>query len=277
MQPLSRKKRRVYLYGLIFLFIVLLPLVILYASGYRYKSGFGIVRTGGIHVTVPYDGAIIALDGEALGESGFLNRRFYVDDLIPGAYMVSVRKEGYFPWVHTLVVEGQIVTDSRAILIPEEIVLMRISSGTMGASTSTRIVSAEVYDAYMDAFRVPVATSTEGAVDVSGEEAIFLERGNVIVKWMNENVPPSSNFCGRPSFCLWEIPIEEGKQTATGAAYFGGGVVFRTKEGGVFLREGTILPGAVLAPIYPKRGSDFRILDGALIIKDGNNLYQVSL
>jgi len=76
--------------------------------------------------------------------------------------------------------------------------------------------------------------------------------------------------------CVRQMTIEDGRQTSTSAAYFAGGVVFRTTEGGVFIRESSVLPGSVLAPIYARRGADFRILDDGLVIKEGNNLYQVT-
>lgn len=276
MQPLSRRKRHFYLYGLIALFAVLLPLVILYASGYRFKSGLGIVRTGGIYVSVSHAGAVVLMDGKPIGESGLLNRGFYIDDLTPGAYTVSAEKDGYYPWAHTLVVEQQIVTDANAFLVPKTIT-PRLLSPVESPSTTTIVVSRRAYDAYAEAFITPMATSTpDGALDVSGDEAVFVERGNVFVRWMNKAAQPTSNFCGRPSFCIRQFAIEESPQTATGAAYFAGGVVFRTKEGGVFIREATVRSGAVLAPIYARRGADFRIVDGALIIKEGNRLYQVT-
>ena len=274
MNPLSRRTRLSMLLGLIALFFIILPVIILYASGWRWQSGVGLVRTGGISMTVPYEDALISLDGKHIGTSRFLNRQFYVDDLIPGAYEVRVEKENYQPWVHTLVVEPQIVSDARAFLVPENIQLLRILAGTSTATT-TRTVDSRTYNSYLEAFGRPFATTTGGAYDISGDEGIFLEKGNIYVRWLNENASPTSNFCGRPSYCGREFAIEEGRDTATSALYFAGGVVYRTKESGIFIRESTILPAAVSAPIYMRRGADFRILDGNLIVKDGRNLYQV--
>lgn len=275
MEPLSRRVRIVVLCSLVLLFFIVLPIVILHASGYRFQGGVGLVRTGGIHITVPYDDAIISLDGTAVGSSGFLNRRFYVNDLLPGSYDVRVKKEGFHAWAHTLVVEPQIVTDARALLIPEEISLTRITTGT-SLSTSTHVVSREAYDAYLEGFAIPAATSSPlGEYDRAGNEALFIEKGNVYVRWMNGNAPVTSNFCIRPTSCVREIAIENGKQTSTGAAFYAGGIVYRTREGGIFIRESAVLPGAVLAPLYARRGADFRILNGALIVKEGNSLYEI--
>jgi len=274
MKPLSKRTRLSMLFGLIALFFIILPVIILYASGWRWQSGVGLVRTGGISMTVPYEDALISLDGKHIGTSRFLNRQFYVDDLIPGAYEVRVEKENYQPWVHTLVVEPQIVSDARAFLVPENIQLLRILAGTSTATT-TRTVDSRTYNSYLEAFGRPFATTTGGAYDISGDEGIFLEKGNVYVRWLNESTSPTSNFCGRPSYCGREFAIEEGRDAATSALYFAGGVVYRTKESGIFIRESTILPAAVSAPIYTKRGAEFRVIDGKLIIKNGMQLYEV--
>src|SRR3989338_3028715 len=274
MKPLSKRTRLSMLFGLIALFFIILPVIILYASGWRWQSGVGLVRTGGISMTVPYEDALISLDGKHIGTSRFLNRQFYVDDLIPGAYEVRVEKENYQPWVHTLVVEPQIVSDARAFLVPENIQLLRILVGTSTATT-TRTVDSRTYNSYLETFGRPFATTTGGAYDISGDEGIFLEKGNIYVRWLNENASPTSNFCGRPSYCGREFAIEEGRDTATSALYFAGGVVYRTKESGIFIRESTILPAAVSAPIYTKRGAEFRVIDGKLIIKNGMQLYEV--
>lgn len=275
-EPFPKRTRFFLFWGFIALFLVLVPLVLLYANGYRIKRGIGIVRTGGISITIPYNDALLLIDETPIGQSGFFNRRFYVDDLLPGSYEVRVWKDDYVPWKHTLFVEPQIVTDARAFLVPEDMALLRITGAT-STSTTTRATDAETLAAYREAFKEPMATSTSigGAYDVSGDEAIFIEKGNVYVKWMNGNAIVTSNFCRRPSQCAPEIPIEEGRETATGAAYFAGGVVYRTREGGIFIRESTILPDAVEASIHAGRGADFRILDGALIVKEGNNLYEV--
>ena len=274
MKPLSKRTRLSMLFGLIALFFIILPVIILYASGWRWQSGVGLVRTGGISMTVPYEDALISLDGKHIGTSRFLNRQFYVDDLIPGAYGVRVEKENYQPLVHTLVVEPQIVSDARAFLVPENIQLLRILAGTSTATT-TRTVDSRTYNSYLEAFGRPFATTTGGAYDISGDEGIFLEKGNVYVRWLNESTSPTSNFCGRPSYCGREFAIEEGRDAATSALYFAGGVVYRTKESGIFIRESTILPAAVSAPIYTKRGAEFRVIDGKLIIKNGMQLYEV--
>lgn len=270
MQPLSKNKRRVYLIGYVVLFFLCVPVVLLFANGFRFEGGAGFVKTGGIFISVPYADAVVAMNGEEVGTSGFLNRGFYIDDLTPGSYIISVTRAGSRPWYRTLVVEQTLVSDARALLIPEDIEAVLLAYGTSTAS-STRLISRADYNEYLAAFKFPAATTTPS---VSGE-SVFIERGNVFVRLTDEGVLPTSNFCGRPSYCVREIPIEQGKQTAVNAAPFKGGIVYATKEGGVFLAEADIRPTAVSVALYPRRGSEFRIIGGQLIVKDGKDLYKV--
>ena len=274
MQPLSRAKRRIYLYGLTLLFIMFIPIVALYATGYRYKNGFGLVQTGGIYVSVPYSGASVALDGKSIGQSGFLERSFFVDNLTPGAYRMSATRLGFIPWHRVLVVEPRLVTDASVLLIPEHIQVVHIVAGGASNSTSTLSVSQAAYASYRAAFSLLSASTSVSAL--AGEVALVKD-GNVYVRWSDPSALPPSTFCGRPSYCTNEIALEQGTSTAISAAFFGGGVVYATKEQGVFFTEVDARPNAVVAALYLQGGADFRIVNGALVVKDGVSYYLINL
>jgi hypothetical protein len=269
MKPLSRTRRRLYLYGLIALFLISLPVALFFASGYSFRTGFGLIKTGGIYISVPYAGADISLNGKAVGTSGILKRGFYIDNLAPSSYEILVTREGSRPWQKTLVVEENLVSDAGAYLIPDDIQAV-VLSYTAGAST-TKMISRAQYNSYLAAFDMPTATTTRGAYG----ESVFVENGNVNVRLSNTGALPTSNFCGRPSYCVKVIPIENGRQTSVGAAFFGGGIVYATKETGVYISEADIRPTRSSAPVYPKAGATFRIIDGAFIVKDGKQIYEI--
>lgn len=271
MKPLSARKRRVYLVTLVLLFVLVVPLAILYAGGWRYKSGFGFVRTGGIFVSIPFDAASISLDGEIIGESGFLNHRLYLSDLAPSAYVIHVEKEGYRSWDKVLVVEAQLVTDAGALLIPEEITLFPVIVGP--AATGTRTTTFAERARIIDAFSHPIASSSPDAL-ARGDMTVVVENGGVSVHWGSTSHPPS-NFCGRPSYCLPDISIEKGHQEAISGVLYAGGVLYATKEAGVFFSEADVRPTVSAVPIFSQAGADFRIVEGVLYIKHGKSLYQV--
>ena len=273
MEPFPAYRRRIYFALSVVLFLILLPAVILYADGWRFKQGIGFVRTGGIYMSVPYADAVVTLNGETVGHSGFLQREFYFGDLAPAAYSVRVEGPGYRSWSRILVVEPQLVTDARAVLLPEDIALSRLILS--GSASSTKIVTRTTYDSYLVAF----ATSTTVAsstipVDVQDGIGLFLVDGDLITRWTRESQTPSI-FCGSPSLCEMEMSIKRIGGPATDARFYGGGVVYRTEEGGIYFEEIDVRPTAVSAQLYAATDADMRILDGALIVKSGDVLYEV--
>ena len=267
MQPLSTRKRRIYLYALVALFFLALPAAIFYAQGYRFDQG-GVRKTGGIFLSVPYVGAEVFVDGEKIGESAFLRRSFYIGELTPDTYRVEVVREEDHPWRRTLVVEEELVTDAAAFLVPIQLDIVELTRGKGSVATTTNISRTRLNE-FIAAFSREVATTTTSRLGT-----LLLKDGNVSLAWMEDEVPPSM-YCEAPSECRPEIPIERGKQEAKNAAFFRDVVVYATKEGGVYLSEADLRPTALVVPLYSKPGSDFRVIDERLIIKDGERLYEI--
>ena len=273
MKPLSPRKRRAYVWLFVALFFFSVPIALLYAGGYRYKPGFGLVETGGIFLSVPYSDATAYMNGKEVGRSSILNKNFYINDLAPSAYVLHVIRASSTPWYRTVVVEPKIVTEARATLVPEDIEIVRLVRGTTSSPTS-RAVTPRLYDTYRNAFNT-AATTTAG-IGSRSDVDIVIRKGDVFAVWTQPDKKPSDNFCESPSSCVQEFSIEHGKQTAISVGFFGSGVVYATREGGIFFSEVDVRPTPVTAPLYPYHDVDMRVVGGALIVKNGNTLYQVS-
>lgn len=296
MKPLSPLRRRLYVFALVALFFLVVPIAFLYAAGWRYKEGFGFVHTGGIFVYVPYSGATISLNGKPVGESGFLNHRLYLSDLAPSAYVVQVSKKGYTTWNKILVVEPSLVTDAQSLLVPDPVQALKLttapvptsstvssstsltagSSAQLTASTTSEQVSAAQLLDIRDAFVESFASSTDPRAIAHDGMRVVVEGGNASVLWTDPNRRIPSAFCGRPSYCVQVIPIEDGPRTTVEAAFYGGGVVYATKEGGIFFSEADVRPTVTALALYPKAGATFRIVQGALIVKYKNDYYHLT-
>src|SRR3990167_5339991 len=232
MQPMSRRRRRLYLYALVAVFVLCLPLVMFYANGYRFQSGTGFVLTGGVIITISKSDAVLSINGAQVGTSGFLRHNFYVDNLSPGIYQVLVTREGDNPWHRTLVVEPELVTDAQAFLIPVEITSVRLVDAAKVASSTATTTPHATYESYRKAFLPTSSTSTPlVALHKPVSEVLSIEAGDVSVLWTVAETLPPSRFCLGPSSCSMEIPIESGKQTAVKAEFFGGGVVRDQRRG----------------------------------------------
>lgn len=274
MEPFPAYRRRIYFALFVVLFLVLLPAIILYADGWRFKQGFGFVRTGGVYVSVPYSDATVTLNGEVVGHSGFLQREFYIGDLAPAAYSLRIEAPDRRTWSRLLVVEPQLVTDARAVLLPDDITLSRLIIS--GSATSTKTVSRTIYDGYLAAFATSTRAVASSTISVDEQDGIslFIVDGDVVARWMRNERKPSA-FCGSPSLCEEEMSVKRIGGDATDAYFYRGGVVYRTEEGGVYFAEIDIRPTPMAAQLYAATGADMRLLDDTLVIKSGDMLYEV--
>lgn len=103
---MSLKYRRLLYSSFIAFFIIVTPLITLYATGYRYNfKNNRIEKIGIIHIeTLPKDAKI------------YINDK-YIDDtparfikLLPNKYKVVVQKEGYHPWKKEVVVQSNLTS-----------------------------------------------------------------------------------------------------------------------------------------------------------------------
>jgi len=119
--PLSRSHRRV-MFGLMLCFFVLaVPALIFYATGYRYNvwgESNGVTATGGMYVSVFPDDAGIYINDEPVRGSRVFRRATYIQSITPGVARVSVQQAGLHTWVKELPIFPHIVTEADAFSLP---------------------------------------------------------------------------------------------------------------------------------------------------------------
>lgn len=109
---MTHKTRRIIFYSLVLIFVLVTPLIILYAVGYSFDwQKHILVQTGGIYLkSIPV--AQIAVNGKKNSQTTRLISR-----LLPKSYEVSVTKDGFYPWQKTLEVSPRLVTEARNIFL----------------------------------------------------------------------------------------------------------------------------------------------------------------
>lgn len=174
MQPLSYRNRRLLLVGLTLLFLVVAPLIMGYAAGYRLNDTFSFIETGGLYVHADVPSARVYLDGEFVETSGTFLRNTLIQDLLPEKhYLVSVEKEGYHSWRKELLVLPNLVTEGRVLMLPTRLTWREIAptstietvrSSTVNATSSVPNpefkAMEELFADSKDQFAVDVATTT---------------------------------------------------------------------------------------------------------------------
>jgi hypothetical protein len=190
-QPLSRTNRKLTFAFLVLIFVVSIPVLYLYATGYRFDFSrpTNFIGTGGIYVAAERTGAEIYIDGELVRETRVFRRAFYAQNLDPKTHRVHVQKEGHHTWVKELPVTPHRVTEAQAFnlpLYPQVRVISEwvsatgspivgtslITSSTTNAviATSTRATSTFTHNAEFLSLSTHFATSTQE------REGTFIEK-----------------------------------------------------------------------------------------------------
>lgn len=108
-----RRTRRIIFYLFLIAFIVLTPLIILYARGYSFDwEEKTIVATGGIYLKSYPSKAEIYVNDKSKGKTNRFIRR-----LIPKTYEIKITKDNYHPWQKELIVESGLVSKANHILL----------------------------------------------------------------------------------------------------------------------------------------------------------------
>jgi hypothetical protein len=112
--------RKVLFYFFLALYLVLCPLVILYAFGYILtpKAEEGFVKTGLIHIESLPENASLSIASRRYVEKTPATIR----NLLAGSYDVKLTLDGYRPWMRTARVEpGKASSFTRVLLIPQKL------------------------------------------------------------------------------------------------------------------------------------------------------------
>lgn len=189
-QPLPLQHRQKTFWLLLTLFMLSLPFLYLYATGYRFEFGEAgnLISTGGMYIAVERTGAEIYIDDELVRETRTFRRAFYAQSLTPGTHRVHVQKPDHHTWVKELPVSAHLVTEAQAFnlpLVPQVRVISEWQSATgsaivrdfdLAASTTNELLATSTlrtrgftqnseYDALLLLFSTSSATSTETFVD----------------------------------------------------------------------------------------------------------------
>lgn len=280
MKPLSLKTRRIFSGASFLLLIIILPIALLYASGYR-LDGTSLAPTGGIFVITPHADVSISINGIERKRSGIFARSFLIDSLDEGLYVVQTGAPGYYPWSKNVYVKEGLVTDVSATMVPQPLevkqLVTRISSGV--DEETVLLVSASELAAFDAAFTIAstTATSTEAGTpdDTYRGYALTVFEGDVLVSWTRSPQSIPSAFCEAPFECVPTFVVEDWGQTVERARFYESGIIMQFEESGIFFSDIDARPPIFLIPLYPRAGSEFRIVDGRLIIKDGSTFYSV--
>src|SRR3989338_4169806 len=124
--PLSRNTRRYYLIFLTLVFVILTPVLIFYAIGYRLTDSFIISRTGGLYIATNQSGTKVYVNDELVKETSIFQKNVLVQNLKPGTFTIRTEKDSLTSWVKELQVYPETITEAHSFMIPGEPLLLEI-------------------------------------------------------------------------------------------------------------------------------------------------------
>lgn len=291
MKPLSKSIRRTYLTLLILLFIILVPVTILYSTGYRLGEHFTVVKTGGIYIGLNEPGARLFLNGKFVQGASILKNGFFVQDLTPRVYHVIIEKEGYRKWEKVLEVAPQRVVEASAFILPQEITFKEISpviqerNGNISneeyiALNALFATSTTETSISLDEISSVFATSTKGRnitnIKKKGDIILWQEGDIVYARWVSDRQNAPSYFC-EGVLCGNEIQINK-----TPIRFFDFHphsnelLVIGTSDGIGITEIDPRIPRNTQM-FYQSEGVDTRVVGDTVFIKNGNLLYSFVL
>jgi len=283
MQPMTLKKRRAYLYILIVVFFVIIPLIMLYTSGYRIGKGFKLVETGGIYIYSPESGSEIYIDNKKKKETSALNKDLFVQNLKPDTYSILIAKDGFWPWAKEVTVEEKRVSEAIAFLIPKEprgeTITKTVPLGNNATSTEQK--PNPEYKKVMNLFTTDDLIETASTSPIEsrrGRVNLWKENDVLFAKWLKNEKSLPNYFC-RDDRCEDTVLVFESITGIKNFDFYPGreDVVLMGINEGIFAIEIDARKHQNFQPVYKGADPYFIIDDGQFYIKDGGNLFKINL
>ena len=119
---MPKKHRQIFFWGLVFVFVVLLPTMIFYTTGYRLSFDNNgdtmVTTTGGMYVTTPNLDVDVYLDEEQIERPRLFRSAYYIQNIDAGQHRIVVQAPDVHTWVKDLPVDSHIVIEASAFNMP---------------------------------------------------------------------------------------------------------------------------------------------------------------
>ncbi len=281
MQPLSNKKRRWYLYIFTVLFFVLIPVVILFVQGYRLDKGFLLVRVGGMYVGGIDSDAEIFLNGILQKNVKSLKKGFFIENILPARYQVSIKKEWYTPWSKEIMVHAEKVSEMYPLLIPRKLKTQDIPAeierdqNFFDSATSTTMVANDMFTRILTLFKKNKVSEPL----IRRSVVIWNDANKIQYRLMEESPAVLPSLCGSLD-CTATSTVYITDKKITHIDFYPGrnDVILFAVSDGIYAVEMDNRPPQQVVQIYSGKNPDFRVENNEnLYIKEGQRIFQVEV
>jgi len=292
-----KKKARFIMFALIF--IIVSPIVVLYAKGDIFTNGWSILSTGAIYVTKAPSGSEILINGKQHDITSFFKRDVLIKNLRKGTYDILIKKEGYNSWTEKIKVSDNIVSEAHIFILPTDVDMREIPKNiiietTSGKATSTLKKKNQEYTDIANIFSstsVPLvkkttSTSTDfksnlgikNSPIMSGKMGVWQENNNIYAKWFGSDDFSPRYFCDEVN-CSKTINVFNSQLKFRRIDFLPqyDEVILIALADQIFAIQIEEYRNKIPQVIYRGTSPDFRIIDGGVYIKDKDFIAEVVL
>jgi len=166
------------MFGFILAFFVLGPILIFYASGYRYDlKRHKVLKTGTLMLEAKnLKKADLLINGELYKKP--FSEKIYIYNLLPGEYQIQLEKDGYHPWQKKLTINSSLTTFAKdIILFKKEVPLQIIEDKEINdfslAPDDQKIIYQIVAEPFLELYYYDLTTKEENLIyRISSQEKI---------------------------------------------------------------------------------------------------------
>jgi len=274
MNTTSIRKRRIILLISFLIFIILVPVITLYTSGYRIDKYLHIRKTGGLYISVPLSGAKIFINEKQEGQTNLLQGGVFLQNLSPSIYSVLVAKDKFWPWAKKLKVKEGLVTEARALLVPidpgGEILLNDISK-----------IDKDLISKESEILEKLLSSGNDNLtkIDKNKDSKIFVDSSsNIWIEWLASNSPLPYYFCNDDE-CKSPLLILTSKLPLRNIDFYPSrnDILIIATQNGIFAVEVDGRGGRLLQPIYKGINPIFELENKTLYILDEKIFIKLNL
>ncbi len=281
-------KKRIKLLIFFLIFLIVSPVILLYANGDIVGSGWTLLSTGGIYVNASPTGSDIYLNSKLKDTTSFFSKNLVIKSLRAGIYEIKVTKDGYYSWSKKVKVQNNIVSEANVFMLPVKIdkreITKYIASSTIKnpeyiniaalfakKSTTTKIIATSTID-----FKSNLGTKLSPVM--SGKIGIWTEGNKIYAEWYGREDVAPRYFCDAIN-CTKPLVIESLDFAARKIDFLPDypGVVIIAEQSKIFaiqIEENSEKKEQIL---YVGTAPDFKISDGSIYVRDGNYLGEIIL
>ncbi len=134
---MKKRNRSILFYLAILIFLILSPLVVIFALGYDFDTvNYTLVKTGSLRIKTNVQSQVY-INNKFAGDTNFLSNSFSKGHLLPRTYIVRVQNPDYQAWLKFVDIGPSLFSDfPKLVLVPQHIAETTVASSSFSAFSS---------------------------------------------------------------------------------------------------------------------------------------------